>query len=254
MQFALIPAGEFWMGSSEEHIKWAIEYANSHYIRPNQIAERIAREGPPRRVFVRIPFYLGVFEVTQSEFQQIMGPNSIARPAQQQPPAGDYARLPVGNVSWNEAVEFCRRLSRSPRERAARCQYRLPTEAEWEYACFAGATVSEPNRLKGIYNVTGTTWYASNSGKNPHCVGEKQPNKWGLYDMLGNVAEWCFNQYDVNYFAQSPPTSKKSPNAPRAVRGGSFADGSLSSRPSYRSQAAPDSRKPEIGFRVVLVR
>jgi formylglycine-generating enzyme required for sulfatase activity len=245
MKLAFIPTGDFWMGASREQIQWAVGQAQGHYgasVR-DLIVECVPREGPPRRVAIRVPFHIGVFEVTQSEFQKVMRGAGAA----QQPARADSARLPVASVSWNGAVEFCRRLSSLPEEQAARREYRLPTEAEWECACLAGLTVAEPSRASGFSDA----WYGSNSDRTTHPGGQRRPNAWGLCDMLGNVSEWCHNTYDANYFAQFPTAGDSRPNAPRTARGGSFRDVSVACRPSFRSKTDPSARTPEIGFRVV---
>ena len=153
-----------------------------------------------------------MYPVTQAEYEKVMGVNPSAFTEKQmdvsgfQPPlpkeqvewrfnveavAGkDTSRHPVDTVSWEDAMEFCRRLSAMPAERAAGRVYRLPTEAEWEYACRAGTTTrwfcgDDEAKLVEV------AWFDKNSGEMTHPVGEKRPNAWGLYDMYGNVWQWC---------------------------------------------------------------
>ena len=163
MELKLIPPGEFTIGSL-------------NFIDPDVDPQDEARH------LVRItkPLYLSVHEVTQEQYERVMGNN---------PSFNKAANKPVEQVSWDDAVEFCRKLS--VREGA---EYRLPTEAEWEYACRAGTTTAysfgdDASRL-GDY-----AWYIENSGRTTQPVGEKLPNAWGLYDMHGNVREWCQDWY-----------------------------------------------------------
>ena len=135
----------------------------------------------------------------------------------------DTKRFPVENVSWDEAVEFCRRLSALPEETAARRQYRLPSEAQWEYACRAGSTThyyfgDDAGSLGGY------AWYGDNSGGVTHAVGQKRPNGWGLYDMYGNVWQWCADWHGAAYYAESPTDDPIGPpeGPHHANRGGSW--------------------------------
>ncbi len=166
MKLRLIPAGEFMMGSPETE--------------SNRSDAELQH-----RVSITKPFYLGVTEVTQEQYQKVMGTN----PSQFKGPQN-----PVEKVSWADAVEFCGKLSAMPAEKTAGHVYRLPTEAEWEYACRSGTTTAysfgdDASRL-GDYG-----WFKGNSDSKPHPVGEKKPNAWGLYDMNGNVYEWCQDRY-----------------------------------------------------------
>ena len=191
IKFKLIPAGTFTMGDASGE-----------------------DDETPHEVTLTKPFKMGVHEVTQAQYEQVMGVN---------PSDFKGADYPVETVTWDDAVEFCRRLSELPAEKAAGNVYRLPTEAEWEYACRAGTTTKysfgDDESDFGEYG-----WYRENSGRTTHPVGSKLPNAWGLYDMHGNVAEWCLDTY-ATY-----PTGKNvsdpvafAPGAEKVVRGGSFA-------------------------------
>ncbi|MFC4911237.1 formylglycine-generating enzyme family protein [Actinomadura gamaensis] len=160
--------------------------------------------------------------------------------------AGTEGRLPVENVSWWDAVRFCNALSErdglAPVYRvrgedvewdASADGYRLPTEAEWEYACRAGTTGPHYGELDDI------AWYRANSDERPHEVGGKRPNAWGLYDMLGNVWNWCWDLYDPEVYGSY-----------RVLRGGGWFDEDWSCRASARRRSHPTYRVDDVGFRV----
>ena len=193
----------------------------------------------PHHVTLTQPFELGVYEVTQEQYEAVMGTN---------PSRFKGSQNPVEQVSWDDAVEFCRKLSELPAEKKAGYVYRLPTEAEWEYACRAGTTTEysygDSDSKLGAYG-----WYEGNSGRTTHPVGKKKPNAWGLYDMHGNVWEWCQDWYG-NY----PSGSVTDPTGPasgddRVLRGGSFLYRSSLARSALRNSARPDSRSYSFGFR-----
>ena len=221
MRFRLIPAGEFVMGS------------------PSNEADRNIDEGPQRTVKLTKPFYMGVTDVTQAQYQRVMG----SKPSEWK---GD--NLPVEQVSWNDATEFCRRMSQ-----LTGLTITLPTEAQWEYACRAGTTTpyyfgSNANQL-GDY-----AWFTSNSGSKTHPVGTKKPNAWGLYDMHGNVWEWCQDWFQDSYngLAKSDPQGPQS-GADRVLRGGGWSYDALNCRSAARGRDAPDYTYGGYGVRVVLV-
>ena len=170
-------------------------------------AER-ASEGPPHKVTISQPFLLGACDVTQEAYRQVMNVNPSHFSAQgsgRNTVAGQSTgQYPVESVSFTEAEEFCRRLSALQEERAAHRGYRLPTEAEWEYACRAGTTSrwycgDQESALAEC------AWPASNSGNTTHAVASKRPNAWGLFDMHGNVYEWCSDWFSPDYYQHSPP-------------------------------------------------
>jgi formylglycine-generating enzyme required for sulfatase activity len=159
---------------------------------------------------------------------------------------------PVEQVSWEDAVEFCKKLSDLPEEKKAGRKYRLPTEAEWEYACRAGSKAAysfgENSKTLGDYS-----WFGGNSGPQPHPVGEKKANAWGLYDMHGNVWEWCSDWYD-----EYPKGAVSDPSGPsegsfRVFRGGGWSAGAAYCRSAGRSGGVPSFRfSGDGGFRVAL--
>ena len=191
------------------------------------------------------PFHIGKFQVTQAQWQAVMKTN---------PSHFKGDNLPVENVSWNEAVSFCEKLSKQTGQ-----TYRLPTEAEWEYACLAGSTgkycFGDDEALLKDY-----AWYNKNSGDKTHPVGEKLPNNWGLYDMHGNVWEWCSDWYGKNYYAELAKQGEAvNPQGPadgdyRVLRGGSWFFSRMFARAVCRNYVLAAVRISNIGFRVVVAR
>src|SRR5262245_60867667 len=177
IEFVWIPPGRFTMGS------------------PTNEPNRIENEGPQTTVTISCGFWLGKYEVTQGEWLKLMTNNPSDC-------KGDL-RLPVERVTWDEANEFCRQLTHLERtggKLPPRNEYRLPTEAEWEYACRAGSTSrfsygDDP----GYGKLQQYAWYLDNSGHRTHPVGEKKPNPWGLHDIHGNVWEWCSDRSSYRY-------------------------------------------------------
>jgi formylglycine-generating enzyme required for sulfatase activity len=158
----------------------------------------------------------------------------------------------VDSVSSNDTITFCEKLSDLPEERAAHRRYRLPTEAEWEYACRAGALTrwnfGDDGAKLGEYD-----WFNGNSNGTTHPVGEKKPNAWGLYDIYGNVSQWCLDWYDANYYQQSPSLDPTGPGSGshRVLRGSSWYGGPA--RSASRHKDFPGAGNPCYGFRVVWV-
>jgi formylglycine-generating enzyme required for sulfatase activity len=252
------------MGSPKELIEEELKRPDDD----NWYKERLPGEGPQHRVRITRPFYLGVYEVTQGEYEKVMGNNPSefsATGKQKAKIAGqDTKRFPVENVSWDEVVEFCRRLSETPEEKTARRTYRLPSEAQWEYACHAGSTgrfsFSPSNRaIPREYDEHGLEdygWFGNNSGGMPHAVGLKRGNPWSLYDMHGNVWEWCQDWYDKDWYAASPPDDPSGPpgGSCRVRRGGSWICSAGRCRSANRIAHGPGGdRFYDLGFRVSLV-
>ena len=219
MRLRLIPEGTFQMGS------------------PPAENGRDSDEGPVHEVRINEPFYMGVHEVTQEQYEKVMKTN----PSKYVGP-----NYPVHMVSWDEAQEFCQALSRQVGGR-----FRLPTEAEWEYACRAGTTTAY---YWGAGFDDRYAWSLRNSGSELHEVGTRLPNAYGLYDMSGNLWEWCEDAYEEHYPDPSRKTyRRRSIGRPdRVLRGGSWNVSPAFSRSANRSRNTPDTRKDYDGFRVVL--
>ncbi len=237
MKLALIPPGVFTMGS------------------PNEEAGRFVDEGPQHQVEITRPFYLGAFPVTKGQFAAFIkdsGYQTEAEKAGQKttwrtPALNKYDQTdndPVVFVSRNDAVKFCAWLSKKEEK-----TYELPTEAEWEYACRAGTTttysVSEDRNTLGDY-----AWFDGNSGGHTHPVGGKKPNPWGLYDMHGNVWQFCGDaggRYEGGYI-KDPKYGNNGGNG--IIRGGSWYKNSGNCRSALRVHIASGFRSNDVGFRV----
>jgi eukaryotic-like serine/threonine-protein kinase len=246
MKMVRIPAGEFLMGAPQDE--------------PG--AE--ATEKPQHSVRITKPFYIGRYEITQGEYAKVTGKTpahfSSTGAGKDRVATLDTSRFPVEMVSWIEATAFCRLLSELPAEKAAGRRYRLPTEAEWEYACRAGT--STPVYLGGSLsfgeaNIRADQPYGTDV-KGPELgrtttVGSYVRNPWGLCDMAGNVAEWCQDWYDQGYYGRSPVVDPPGPESGnrRVARGGSFQFGGRHSRSAARALCGENFRALDLGFRVV---
>ncbi|MDR2194571.1 MAG: formylglycine-generating enzyme family protein [Treponema sp.] len=225
---ALVPAGTFMMGSKS------------------------GNEKPLHQVTISAAFSIGKYEVTQKEWRDVMGSN---------PSYFKGDNLPVEQVSWLDAIAYCNK--RSVKEglipaytvsgsavtwnRGAN-GYRLPTEAEWEYAARGGG--SDTYTYVGSNNAKNVAWYSGNSGKSTHPVGMKQANSLGIHDMSGNVWEWCWDWYDsYKNAAVTDPTGAAS-GSYRMARGGSWYRKARSVRSANRNSGAPEYRGNDLGFRV----
>ena len=220
-------ANEAWQQTWQEY-----ETLRARFDRGYQI------ETPAHAVTLTKPFYMGKFAVTQEQYQQLMGKNPSAFPGR--------AKHPVETVSWNDATEFCKRLS----EKTGR-SFRLPTEAEWEYACRAGTTTTYYTGDTET-DLARAAWYGANSLNTSRPVGQKEPNGFGLFDMLGNVWQWCQDIYD-----EYSPGAASDPQGPdkgseRVFRGGSWGYIPGNCRSACRGKGIPANRINVLGFRVVM--
>jgi len=273
MKLKRIPAGEFQMGSSKDEDKDASD-----------------DELPKHRVRITRPFYLGVTEVTVGQFRKVVEATGLRTDAETDGKGGYTWRNPgfpqsddhpVTNVSWNDAIAFCNKLSEqeglkpyyqfgtgSP---SGGDGYRLPTEAEWEYACRARTTTryqsgDDPETLAEVGNIAdGTakarypTWTFAIAARDGYVytapVGRFRPNAFGLYDMHGNVWEWCWDGYDAKYYAASPVDDPRGPSGAsvRVIRGGGWDYDPRGARSADRDGYTPGLRSSDLGFRLARV-
>ncbi len=215
MEFILVPAGTFRMGSTSE--------------------DAGENEKPVTEVSISRAFYLGKYEVTQKQWEKVMGTNPSDFKG-----CGD---CPVEQVSWNDAQAFIRTLNAMEDSK----RYRLPSEAEWEYASRGG---TDGDRYSA--GLDAIAWYDKNCNERPHKVGKKKPNGYGLHDMLGNVYEWV--QDWKGPYAGGKATDPKGPARGkfRMIRGGSWETGAKSCRAPHRLDATPGFRIHALGFRVLM--
>ena len=269
MKFRLIPPGEFLMGSTKEEGEASLVWVDPK----NKPEIEILKGEAQHKVILTQPIYLGVNETTQANYEKVMGVNpSTYAPMgfERTKVAGiDTSRQPVEMVNWNDAGEFCSKLSKLEKVTPSNFKtgetvfphngtgYRLPTEAEWENACRAGTTTKfwSGDKDEDLYRVS---WLGTNSGARPHATGELKANPFGLYDMHGNVWEWVEDWLDPNYYElyQGKPTVN--PNGPttasstRVLRGGCHWASPLNSRSAQRGGYIPSNRSGDVGFRVSL--
>ena len=223
LELVLVPAGRFRMGSPAKE-KYRSEDEAQHW------------------VVITRPFYMGKHEVTQEVWEKVMGEN---------PSNFKGARNPVENVSWDDCQEFLKKLNALGKERG---QFRLPTEAEWEWACRAGTRTRfcSGDADAGLADYA---WFDANSGNTTHPVGTRRPNAWGLHDLHGNVWEWCGDWYGEDYYAKSPKYDPAGPatGSLRVLRGGSWYYYPNLCRSSARNWGDPANGYGCFGFRVVVV-
>ena len=194
-------------------------------------------ERPTHRVTLTNDYYIGKYEVTQALWQTVMGNN---------PSKFKGDNLPVEQVSWDDCQDFLSKLNRITGK-----TFRLPTEAEWEYAA-RGGNKSRGYQYSGSNNPSNVAWYDDNSGDKTHAVGTKQPNELGIYDMSGNVWEWCQDWYETySSSSQVNPTGANSGSC-RVVRGVSWYNNARDCRLSLRGSNTPDFRSSNLGLRLVL--
>lgn len=290
MQLALIPPGEFKMGSSDEDIALALKIAEETKLDAASV-QRIQDEGPQHLVRITKPFRLGIHEVTMGQFRKFVEQSGYKTQAEEFGGTSDVTKAddpritpakmklnwrtpgyevgensPVTQVSWNDAVVFCNWLSdqeqltpsyvRESNNWALVAQpqgYRLPTEAEWEYACRAGTTT--PFSFGADWkDLNKSGWSRSNAVGRSGAVGLLRANPFGLYDMHGNVWEWCHDWHDKNWYERSPADDPRGPVGPsyKLSRGGGWPFSSVQCRSSNRDFLLPAYRGDSRGFRVAL--
>ena len=220
MEFVLVRPGSFIMGSDEN--------------------TGDGDESPMHKVTFTQPFYLGKYEVTQEQWEAVTGGN---------PSGFKGARRPVDTVSWDDCQNFLAKLQAKTGRKFA-----LPTEAQWEFACRAGTTspwsFGDAEARAGDY-----AWIGENSGNATHPVGEKKPNAWGLYDVHGNVWEWCADWYEKHSYPSSDATDPSGPPSGTAhiLRGGAWGEHPNNIRSAVRNCLGPDGRHDGTGLRCVLL-
>jgi formylglycine-generating enzyme required for sulfatase activity len=245
MEFALIPPGTFDMGCTDIEVARAIDDVKGRKD-ADWYQQHLPAQAPKHRVKITRPFYLGLTEVTQHQYELVAGTNPSKF-------KGDSSR-PVEQVTWDEAVDFCQKLGKMSLRQSACRECRLPTEAEWEYACRAG-TVSLYGFGDDQTLLSQFAWW--NTGlqearTNP--VGQLRPNVWGLCDMHGNVWERCSDWYATDYYRRSPLDDPGGPESgpSHVIRGGSWGSScSVELRCAHRTFIAAD-RGPSTGFRVAM--
>jgi formylglycine-generating enzyme required for sulfatase activity len=223
LELVLIPAGRFRMGSQKNEKDRSYD-EKQHW------------------VVITKPFYMEKYEVTQEQWKKVIGAN---------PSTFKTANNPVEMISWDDSQGFLRKLNALGKERG---QFRLPTEAEWEWACRAG---TRTRFCSGDDDeaLTGYAWFDANSANSTHPVGTRKPNAWGLYDMHGNVWEWCADWYGEDDYTKSPRHDPTGPitGSNRVSRGGSWFNYSEGCRSSYHGFYTPTKGTPCVGFRMIFV-
>ncbi|MEX0324036.1 MAG: formylglycine-generating enzyme family protein [Puniceicoccaceae bacterium] len=224
LEMVPIPAGQFLMGSPEKQ------------------EDSQKDEHPQQEVTISKPFYIGRFEVTQAQWSAVMGFNPST--FTQSVSSGLH---PVEGVSWSDAMNFIEVLNEQ-----LSGTFNLPTEAEWEYACRAGSNSRFPwGNDPHFKDLLKHAWFNSRAEGRTHPVGQKQPNKWGLHDMHGNVWEWCSDAFSTYTDSVEAGPSTKASTAPRIIRGGSWFNEPEALRSANRHRHPVDSRQTNLGFRVL---
>jgi formylglycine-generating enzyme len=286
MKLVLIPAGEFTMGNRESADDTATFFSTTYGAEHR--AESFKDQHPQHRVRITRPFYLGVYHVTRGQFRQFVADADYKTDAEKGAKPGAYGwdqdekkytfdakyswrnvgfeqtdEHPVLNVTWNDAVAFCQWLSRKEGK-----TYRLPTEAEWEYACRAGTTTrywcgDDPETLAQVANVADATakaqypsWKCALKASDGYVftapVRSFRPNAFGLFDMHGNAWQWCADWYGTEYYATSPADDPAGPDSgeSRVLRGGAWDCWPVGALSANRFKLGPDVRYSMAGFRV----
>lgn len=269
MKFRLVPPGEFLMGSTPEEIEATLKVADSRW------QEHIESEGPQHKVILTKPIYVGATEVTQVQYEQVMenNPSHFSATGKGN---GQVANLetgdhPVEMASWYDAAEFCAKLSQQEKLKPFYSRsdesvtllegtgYRLPTEAEWEFACRSGTTTRFWNG-DDDQNLISAGWFSGNAGSRTHDSTESKANPFGLSDMHGNVWEWTQDGWDPAFYSQFQKNAALDPSSPflggqnpRPIRGGDWHSHPFECRSAQRLKTWPNWQRDNMGFRVVLV-
>lgn len=260
-KFRLLPPGEFVMGSTSDEVAEAMQHIE---LNDQRRRDGIQSETPQHRVILTQPIYVGVNEVTQAEYENVMGanPSVLAKTEKSD-------NHPVDTVSWNDAAEFCVKLSLQEKlkpsyfrsgERVTVLEgagYRLLSEAEWEFACRAGTTTKYwvGDKDQDLLQVG---WFGENSGGRTHAVGELRANPFGLYDVHGNIWEWVQDGWDPSFYGRFVKESAVNPNCRytsdslHGLRGGNYSGPAFFCRTSDRLAFEPSVRAAFIGFRVAI--
>lgn len=268
MKLRLIPPGEFVMGGTPAEVAEALEVGEDPFYR-----DTVHSEAPQHDVQLSEPWFLGVHEVTQEEYEAVSGENpsyfSPHRGGQYEVTDLDTRSFPVEQVSWNQSARFCNALSREEglTEKYAwqgeACTvrpgsgYHLPTEAQWEFACRAGTVTRYWFAATGE-QLSSYGWHKANAAGRTHTVGQLRPNPFGLHDLYGNVSEWCQDGWQLAYYAGFEQQTAVDPTGPssdfffRVLRGGSFRYQLLANRSAKRSAGGPNLRLDYVGLRVAL--
>ncbi|MCU0962659.1 MAG: bifunctional serine/threonine-protein kinase/formylglycine-generating enzyme family protein [Pirellulaceae bacterium] len=263
LTLVLIPPGEFLMGAPQDEIDRLVKSRGDE----SPWRKGFPREGPQHLVRITRAFYLGEFEVTQQQYECLMNenPSRFVRGEYGDSPLSGQPtdQLPVDNTTWFDAVHFCNEVSRLENRdayyalqgeavsRIAGTGYRLPTEAEWEYACRAGSA-ERYHFGSSLPDLSDHAWYRDNSKGTTHPVGKKLPNNFGLFDMHGNIWEWCQDGWDSTHYSHSPIDDPeiRSGDGTYVYRGGGFFFPAALSRATCRAAHEPQYHSSSIGFRV----
>lgn len=274
MKFRLIAPGQYVRGSTEAEIQEALKAIADYNVEFWRLCTH--SEGPPHLVRITQPFYLATTEVTQAQFETVVGRNPSAfcssssdANAKTLVEGLDTAQFPVEYLTWQEAADFCRLLSLREQRTPAYSPgpeydiavnargYRMPTDAEWEYACRAGTTTPYAFHASSL-NLADYAWFAANSQKRPHPVAQLQPNAFGLFDMLGNAWEMCHDGWTYKHEVPAngtpalDPIGPLTPQAVKVIRGGSWFMQPMFQRSARREYKTVTGRDAGVGFRVAL--
>ncbi len=231
--------------------QWAVDRILANMVRieggqlmigvANATTEGASQDNVPAHEVSLSPYYLGKYEVTEEEWQLIVGNN----PSDKSNGIMVSNTCPVDNVSWDECQQFVEKLAQLTGK-----PFRLPSEAEWEFAARGG--VASDFLFAGMADIERCGWYVGNSSRVKHPVGQKEPNQLGLYDMTGNVREWCQDYYGPDYYAHSPSLNPQGPNegSRRIIRGGSFNNQDEACVVTYRAYSSPDNKNKFTGLRL----